>query len=393
MTHNTGRFEISAFALNRVPAIDFGPGRARTVGEAARALMPAGGGAILLVADMMLVELGLARPVIESLAAIGAKVAVFDGIAGEPKETQVEAAIAAARSCGAGLVVALGGGSALDVGKIAACIGPCGRPPSDFALAANPLPVDGLPAICLPTTAGTGSELSATNIYANAAGKKVWIWGAETKPRRVILDPELTLSLPPHLTAWTGADAFVHALEASTNRWRNEGNDLYAHRAIALIAGALEMAVREPGNVAARGRMLLGSAYAGIAIDNCGTAIAHNISHALAGLAPIHHGLATALGLEVTLPWQVAADTGPFAAAAEAAGLGHDAKALADWYTDWLTRCGVARKLPEAFKVFSATDLAREMRSVENAPMRKATAREVGDGDVERLAKGVMGLT
>lgn len=381
------------FTLNPIPAIAFGACRARSIGDDAKALMPPDRRSVLLVADRALVELGASKPIVAALEAAGATVTVFDGIAGEPKEAQVEAAVAAARSSGAGLVVALGGGSALDIGKIAACIAPSGRPAADFALAINPLPTNGLPAICLPTTAGTGSELSATNIYANAAGKKVWIWGGETKPKRVILDPELTVSLPPHLTAWTGADAFVHALEASTNRWRTAGNDLFAHQALRLISGALETAVRAPSNLEARGKMLLGSAYAGVAIDNCGTAIAHNISHALAGLAPVHHGLATALGLEVALPWQVEADTlGPFAAAAEAVGLGRDARALPGWYASWLDRCGVARKLPDAFKRFTAADLAREMRAPENAPMRKATARDVGEADIDRIASQVMAL-
>ena len=379
------------FTLNPVPAISFGAGRAAQVGDDAKALLP-NGGAVLLVADKALVELGVANSVMEALAKHFA-VTVFDGIVGEPKESQVEAAIAAAKSTGAGLVVALGGGSALDIGKIAACITPSGKPPSHFALAANPLPANGLPCICLPTTAGTGSEVSATNIYANTAGKKVWIWGQETKPRFVILDPALTVSLPPHLTAWTGADAFVHALEASTNKWRTEGNDLYAHRSMQLIARALEKAVREPGNLEARGKMLLGSAYAGIAIDNCGTSIAHNISHALAGLAPIHHGHATALGLEVVLAWQAGADEGPFVAAAAAVGLGREPRALATWFSDWLTRCGVARKLPPAFQKFTTADLAREMHAPENAPMRNSSVREVRDADIDRIAAAVMALT
>ena len=145
----------------------------------------------------------------------------------------------------------------------------------------------------------------------------------------MILDPELTTTLPPDLTAWTGLDAFVHALEACTNLRQHAWSNLYAHRALGLIAGALETAVREPANLAARGDMLLGAAHAGIAIDNCGAALAHNISHALAALGPVHHGLATALALEVVLAWQVAADRGAFAAAADACGLGRDAAALA----------------------------------------------------------------
>ena len=103
-------------------------------------------------------------------------------------------------------------------------------------------------------------------------------------PTASILDPELTVSLPAALTAWTGLDAFVHALEASTNVRRHAWNDLYAHAALSLIAGALEKAVRDPTDLDARGRMLLGAAYAGIAIDNCSAAMAHNVSHALAAL-------------------------------------------------------------------------------------------------------------
>ena len=207
----------------------------------------------------------------------------------------------------------------------------------------------------------------------------------------MVLDPELTLSLPPRLTAWTGLDAFVHALEACTNRKAFTANSLTCHKALALIAGALETAVRQPGNLAARGDMLLGSALAGIAIDNCGTAVAHNISHALAGLAPVHHGLATALGLEATLAWSIAADAGPFAAAARACGL-DSAEALPAWYGDLMTRCGVERRLPEAFKAFDAAALAAEMRAPENAPMRAATARDVTESDIERFAGTIMAL-
>jgi alcohol dehydrogenase class IV len=256
----------------------------------------------------------------------------------------------------------------------------------------RPLPKRSIPKICIPTTAGTGSEFSSTNIFTNSGGRKVWVWGAETKPDRVILDPELTVSLPASLTAWTGLDAFVHALEASTNVRCHAWNDLYAHAALSLIAGALERAVRDPHDLDARGRMLLGAAYAGIAIDNCSAALAHNISHAIAALAPVHHGLATALALEVILGWQVEADHGPFAAAAAACGLGPDARALVHWYTEFLTRCGIERRLPPGFKEFSAADLAAEMRAPETQYMRRSTTRAVSDADIERFAAGVMAL-
>jgi alcohol dehydrogenase class IV len=280
----------------------------------------------------------------------------------------------------------------MDVGKLAATVAPTGEGPAAFAMDGLPLPKPAIPKICLPTTAGTGSELSSSTIFTGETGKKVWVWGSETKPDRVILDPELSTTLPPQLTAWTGMDAFVHALESCTNVHRHEANDLYAHKALSLIAGSLETAVREPRNLAARGRMLLGSAYAGIAIDNCSAALAHNISHALAALGPVHHGLATALGLEVVLGWQVAADDGPFAVAAEACGLPRDAVGLVHWYSDFLTRCGVERRLPDAFKAAGAADLAAEMRADETQYMRRSTARQVTDADIDRFAEAVMAL-
>jgi len=378
------------FSLNAVPEIHFAPGRAGALADDVAAVAP-GAETVLLVADAALVKLGLLAPIQEALEEAGLATDLYADIAGEPKAQQIDDAAEAARTLPADVVVAVGGGSALDIGKVAAAIARADEEAMHYALAANPLPPDGIPAICVPTTAGTGSELSATNIFANKAGKKLWIWGQETKPKRVVLDPELTVTLPADLTAWTGLDAFVHALESCTNRNATAGNSPTSHKALALIAGALETAVKQPGNLAARGDLLFGSALAGIAIDNCGTAVAHNISHALAGLAPVHHGLATALGLEITLAWSVEADDEAFAAAARACGLA-EAAALPEWYSALMTRCGVARRLPKAFKAFDAAALAAEMRAPENQPMRRATARPVEDADIKRFAAAVMAL-
>jgi len=382
---------VPAFAVRHVPEVHYGRGRARAIAQDAAALGDPGK-PVVLIADRALVELGVAAPLMAALAAAGAEVATFAEIAGEPKQDELEAATDFVRSHDAGLVICLGGGSAMDVGKVAATLALCDDGPAAFAMEGKPLPKRGVPKICVPTTAGTGSELSSTNIFTNPAGRKVWVWGSETKPERVIFDPELTVTLPPQLTAWTGLDAFVHALEASTNVRQHAWNNLYAHQALRLIAGALETAVHEPSNLAARGDMLLGSAYAGIAIDNCSAALAHNVSHALAALGPVHHGLATALGLEVVLGWQIDEDQGAFAAAAEACGLGCDAAALVGWYSELLTRCGVERRLPGAFKNISAAALAAEMRAPETRYMRHSTARAVSDADIDRFARAMMAL-
>ena len=295
--------EIPAFAVKRVPEVHFGPGRARAIAEDA-AVLGHPRKPVVLVADRALVELGVAGRLTAALEAAGAEVALFADIDG-----RAQAASRSRRRPTSSASTPRAWSSA----SAAARPWTSARSPRPLPHRRRPgrlrdgrqgrCPSCSVPKICLPTTAGTGSEFSSTNIFTNPAGKKVWVWGPETKPERVILDPELTTTLPPDLTAWTGLDAFVHALEASTNACQHPWSNLYAHRALGLIAGALETAVREPGNLTARGHMLLGAAHAGIAIDNCGCALAHNISHALAALGPMHHGLATALALEVVLPW------------------------------------------------------------------------------------------
>ena len=139
-------------------------------------------------------------------------------------------------------------------------------------------------------------------------GVKFWYWGSALKADRVVLDPELTVALPAHLTAATGVDALVHAIEACTNRNAFVANDLYGLEAIRLVARHLATAVSEPGNLEARGGMLRAASLAGIAIDNVGTALAHNIGHALGSLMPIHHGRAVAIAMAATLPWNVEGD-------------------------------------------------------------------------------------
>ncbi len=377
---------MEPFSLNPVPAIRFGAGVARAL---AGHLTGIPSPRVVIVADRALADLGILSPITGALKDAGLTIATYSDVAGEPKERQVDEVTALIRAEPTGAVVCIGGGSALDIGKPAAAIAAAEGCAADYALAANPFPARTARMICIPTTAGTGSELSATAIFSNAAGKKLWFWGQEIKPDLVLLDPELTVSLPPNLTAWTGCDAFTHALEACTNRNRTPGNDFYAHKALSLITGALEKAVADGSDLDARGAMLLGSAYAGIAIDNCGTAVAHNIGHALAGLAPVHHGLATLIGLEESLAWCVAADTGPFDAAARACGWA-SANELPDRYSEWLDRCGIHRRLPEIFAGIDATTLATEMRRDENAPMRAATARDVTDGDIDMLAARVM---
>lgn len=375
------------FSTSFIPEIRFAPGAGDSIAAAAKAFGSVSRAAVVI--DGFLASSGMADRLVAALKGESIAATVYSAFSGEPKLSHVEAAAEAAKS--ADLVIGIGGGSALDIAKIAACCAASGENPMHYALAANPLPKNPLKKIMVPTTAGTGSETSATCIFAGPDGKKLWVWGPATKADLVILDPALTVSLPANLTAWCGLDAFVHAFEASTNRNTHAGGQFYGHEAMKLLTANLENAVRNPGDLEARGAVLLGSCYAGVAIDNCGTAISHNISHALAGLGPVHHGLATALGFEQTIGWLVEAETPEFATAARACGL-VSAIELPGFVTSWMNACGIERRLPAAFSAFTADDLAREMKASENQPMRRSTVRDVSDGDIDRMAFAMMAL-
>jgi alcohol dehydrogenase class IV len=376
-----------SFSLSAIPDIRFGTHEFDNIAVHAKALATNGKAAIVI--DSFLANSGLGEKVASKLTAEGIDAEIFSDFAGEPKLSHVQKASAAAT--GKSLVIGIGGGSALDIAKIAACTAASGEDPMFYALAANPLSNNPLKKIMVPTTAGTGSETSATNIFAGPEGKKLWIWGAETKADLVILDPVLTVSLPANMTAWCGLDAFIHAFEASTNRNTHAAGKLFGHEAMRLIAANLEKAVKRPDDLDARGKVLLGSCYAGVAIDNCGTAIAHNISHAMAGLAPIHHGLATALGFEVSLPWLVEANTDDMRAAAGVLGLA-SASEIPAFVSRLMDACNIARTLPAGFASLYAADLANEMRAPENQPMRRSTVRDVTEADIDKFASAIMAL-
>ncbi len=177
------------------PRIVSGAGGLASLGKAVAALAGPGA-AVLLVADSGLKPFGIIERATEALADQGLFVALYAEIAGEPKEAQVEAARKLGRETGAKAVVCLGGGSALDAGKLAAAMLGTGAPVSDFRLAANPLPEKGVPIVCVPTTAGTGSEMTGISVVSDAAKTKFWFWGAPLEADVAILDPELTLRLP-----------------------------------------------------------------------------------------------------------------------------------------------------------------------------------------------------
>lgn len=352
---------------------------------------------VFLLADPYLVETGQLASLQSACQQEALEVTLFSDFAGEPKLTKMDEIMALARRQSCDGVIGVGGGSALDMAKIVSITMVADRPADDYWMMANPLPPQSLPSVMIPTTAGTGSETCSTNIISDRNGHKGWVWGPETKPDLVIHDPDLSVSLPAQLTGWCGMDAFIHAFEASTNRWAHDSARGYGHNALRLITKALPKAVRDGTDLQARQQMLLGSAWAGAAIDQVGTAVAHHISHAMATLAPIHHGHATAIGFEVTLGWIIDGlddEIGieKFQSVAVCLGL-DDYRALPQFVSDFMDDCQIDRRLPAIFADFDKAQLVEQMRADHTQSMRVATSREVTDDAITEIVDRISCLT
>ena len=377
---------MTTITLDRVPRIVQGPGALGTLGTLVTELV-APGTAVLLVADPGLRSTGMIESARAALREAGLGVVLFDDVKSDPTMAQVDAAADMARREKATAVVSLGGGSALDVGKTVAAI--CGGQPgaSHYGLCANPFPKANVANVCIPTTSGTGSETTRTAVLADADHAKIWLWGEEIKADVVVLDPVLTTGLPTHLTAATGIDALVHAIEAATNANANPANNLYCHEAIRLVVKHLRNAVEKPTDVEARGGVQWAATLAGIAIDNCGTAIAHNIGHALASLRPIHHGRVVGLALRATLPWNIENDDGCYAAVAAAMGESASATKLPGAFDRLVRDVGLKVSLSgEGHDDITAEQLAAQMARPENSAMRRSNRRPVADSDLLHFA-------
>jgi alcohol dehydrogenase class IV len=378
---------MSVYQLARLPRITAGLGAREKIAALAGA-----GGVALLVADPGLAATGLIDEAAAGLRKGGFAVSLFTAFQSDPTIAQADAAAAQAREARAGVVVGLGGGSALDLAKAVAAIAPAPDSAARYQLGEHPLPLRPLRKVCAPTTSGTGSETTRTAVLTRADHAKIWLWGDEIKADEVVLDPELTRSLPPGLTAATGVDALVHAVEAATNRNAFPAADLYAYEAIRLIARHLTRAVRSPDDLEARAAMQWAAAYAGVAIDNCGTAIAHALGHAMGSLKPIHHGRAVGVAMLASLPWNVEGDDA-FAACAEALGGEPSARGFIAAYEELLRGCGLKLSVAEEFAGVGAEALAAQAARPENASMRQSNKRASSEADLLELSKRILALS
>ncbi len=286
---------MHAFTLHTTPHIVFEPGGLRRLGEIAGAKL---GERVLLVTDPGLRQAGLVEGAIEALTASGVTAAVYGEVEEDPSRATVEAATALAVEFDATGIVGFGGGSSMDVAKLVAALAG-GDQPLDEMWGQEQVRCRVLPLALVPTTAGTGSEVTKSAIVTLPGEQKLGVVSAALIPDIALLDPDLTLSLPPFSTAATGIDAMTHAIESYTVRHPNANpiSRAAAIEALKLLGRNIETAVHQPDNRAARGAMLLGAMVAGTAFANAPVAAVHALAHPIGGGFHVAHGLSNALVL------------------------------------------------------------------------------------------------
>jgi alcohol dehydrogenase len=282
------------FDFNCPTRIIFGPGKLAELGSLASRL---GAKRALVVSDRGIVATGHTARGIQSLEEAGITVALFDRIAENPTTADVDNGLTVARDFRPDLIVGLGGGSSMDCAKGINFLYSCGGKMQDYwgeGKATGPL----LPMIAVPTTAGTGSE---TQSYALIADAKTYVKMAcgdkRAAFRGAILDPELTITQPPRVTALTGIDAIAHALETYVTKRRNSLSLAFSREAWRHLAPNLSRVIDDPHDVAARGAMQLGACLAGLAIENSMLGATHALANPLTAIYGIAHGEAIALML------------------------------------------------------------------------------------------------
>jgi len=271
----------------------FGDGSVARVGAL---LQEAGvtGGIVLVVADRDVSRLGLAQGAVDSLAAAGYSPTVYDEIAGEPTLENFEKLAAFARAAGAGAVVGVGGGSALDLAKVVATVLTHDGAVAQY-VGPNKFVRPGVPLLLVPTTAGTGAE-ATRNAMVIAGGRKAFIISQFIVPYAAVLDPLLTVTLPARITAATGLDALSHAVESYMSTGANPFSRAMSLQAVSIIAHWLPTACREGSNLEARRAMLAAAYMAGLSL-NGGAILGHSLAYTITNRTGLPHGVTCAMSL------------------------------------------------------------------------------------------------
>jgi len=287
---------MTSFSFSTVPTILSAPGATKELGQELRLRYP-NIRRVLLVTDQGFLRTGLTEAPLESLKAAMFHVKQFADVLADPPEHIIQEALAAAREHQTELVIGLGGGSSMDVAKLVAVLTASSQSLAEIYGIGNARGTR-LPLIQIPTTAGTGSEVTNISIVTTGATSKMGIVAPQLYADMAILDAELTIGLPPAVTAATGIDAMVHAIEAYTSKHKkNPLSDSLARQALSLLSRHLIRACENGHDLAARQAMLLGAMLAGQAFANAPVAAVHALAYPIGGIFHVPHGLSNSLVL------------------------------------------------------------------------------------------------
>lgn len=352
------------------PRIVMGIGAASRIADEVKRLS---GKSVMVVTDPGLVKTGICDRIESILTDSGLKVHRFDDVEPDPPYEIASQAAQAVRDSGADTIVGLGGGSSLDIAKVASILVTNTSPVTSF-FGIDMVPSEGLKTILIPTTAGTGSEVTPIAILSDHGEKlKKGIVSPHLFPRTAILDPELTVGLPSAVTAATGMDALIHAVEAYTSVNATSITDMLAERSIRLISSNIRTAFANGANIDARYRMLEGSMLAGMAFANAGVTAVHAFAYPIGAEFHIPHGVANSIMLCPVMEFNMLGNLGKFSRLAEFMGE----------FTDGLT---------ERESALLAVDSLRDLVTDVEIPTSLAEYG-VRDDDIPFLAQGVMKVT
>jgi alcohol dehydrogenase len=339
---------VSKLIPDRVPMTLLGAGSSR---DLCSAIAEAGATKVLIVTDAMLVKLGIVGDIVDALERAGVASCVYDGVEPDPTFLHVEAGLAIVGRERCDAIVAVGGGSPMDAAKIIAASATNTKPlrKLEGLMKVRRAP---LPLYAIPTTAGTGSEVTIAAVVSDPVthAKKFFV-DPKLLPLMTALDPLLMLGLPPAITAATGMDALTHAIESYLSKTSTQQTERWATAAIKLIFTNLPRAYDDGSNVEARRAMALASYYAGLAFTRTSVGYVHAIAHQLGAHYKTPHGLANATVLPHVLEFSFDAATGRMAAMARMIGIaGSGERELAQAFLDAVrhlaAKVGISPTLP-----------------------------------------------
>jgi len=340
---------LSALLPDRIPVTFVGPEATR---ELCQSIAQAGLRRVLLVTDRGLVELGITGRITAALAESGVEVTVYDGVEPDPTYTQVDAGFAALRRDGCEAVLAVGGGSPMDAAKLIAAMatngGEARKLAGMFKVRRPPLPL-----YAIPTTAGTGSEVTYAAVVSDPVTHvKDFVLDPKLLPVMAALDPSLMTGLPPAITAATGMDALTHAVESYVARTSKPQTEVWATTAVRLVFENLPKACADGSDLAARKAMALASYYAGLAFTRTSVGYVHAIAHTFGAYYGTPHGRANAIVLPHVLEFSRESARDRLAALAETIGIregdaDHKARAFIDAVRDLMARIDIPPTLAD----------------------------------------------